>query len=127
MTRVTETTDGIAVSVQPMFVEERSDMVRGLFFFAYFITISNSGTAAVQLLKRRWNIRDSAGPDYEVGGEGVVGRQPVIQAGGTHFYNSFCILKSFEGSMEGNYLMTHEDGSSFEVVIPKFHLRARCN
>ena len=63
----------------------------------------------------------------EVEGEGVVGKQPDIPPGEWHEYNSFCVLESFEGSMEGTYLMQRPDGELFYVVIPRFPLRALSN
>ena len=62
-----------------------------------------------------------------VEGEGVVGNQPVIGSGGFHEYNSYCVLETFEGSMEGTYLMQRTNGERFRVVIPRFNLRAAAN
>ncbi|MBI5646993.1 MAG: Co2+/Mg2+ efflux protein ApaG [Ignavibacteriae bacterium] len=124
MVPYTETTQGVTIRVQPFFLEERSNVLKREFFFVYFIVIENHGTSNVQLLRRRWQIHDSAGEEYVVEGDGVVGQQPVIAPGANHQYNSFCVLKSFEGSMEGTYLMQREDGSTFEAVIPRFSLRA---
>jgi ApaG protein len=127
MVTYTETTEGVTITVQPFFLEERSDILRGQFFFVYFVSITNERDEPVQLVHRHWYIHDSAADDYEVEGEGVVGRQPLIAPGDTHTYNSFCVLKSFEGSMEGTYTMRREDGSTFEAAIPRFHLVARAN
>ena len=60
-------------------------------------------------------------------GEGVVGQQPRILPGKVHEYNSVCILESFEGAMEGTYLMRRESGAEFPITIPKFILRAAAN
>ncbi len=122
-----ETTQDITVSVQPLFIEERSDIMKREFVFAYFITIANNSPERVQLLRRHWYIADSNGEVQEVEGEGVVGRQPFIDPGADHSYNSFCVLKSFEGYMEGAYMMLREDGSQFEIAIPKFYLKAHAN
>ncbi len=127
MLTYTQTTSGVTVSVQSYFLEDRSNILQKSFFFVYFIGIENSGPGTVRLLRRHWYIHDSTGNDYEVEGEGVVGEQPSIDAGGQYQYNSFCILKSFEGSMEGTYTFEREDGSTFEAAIPLFHLRARLN
>ncbi|MCB2205558.1 Co2+/Mg2+ efflux protein ApaG [bacterium] len=127
MLAYTKTTEGVTVTVQSYFLEERSDVMKRNFFFVYFITLENHSDQPVKLLRRHWNIHDSDAPDYEVEGEGVVGEQPQIKPGGTYHYNSFCVLKSFAGAMEGTYSMQREDGSSFEVNIPRFHLKARLN
>ena len=123
----TETTEGVKVSVQTFFLEERSNIFKKEFFFVYYITLENTGTGPVKLLRRHWFIHDSGAPDYEVEGEGVVGEQPDLAPGATYHYNSFSILKSFSGWMEGTYMMRRVDGSTFEAAIPRFHLGARLN
>jgi len=58
----------------------------------------------------------------EVEGEGVIGEQPVIPPDGEHRYNSFCVLETPVGCMEGSYQMVAEDGTAFEALIPAFTL-----
>jgi ApaG protein len=127
MLSYTETTEGISVTVQPLYLEDRSNVMQKEFFFVYFIAIRNDSDAPVQLLRRRWLIQDSGADGYEVEGEGVVGQQPTIQPGGIHHYNSFCILKSFSGSMEGAYRMRRADDETFDIAIPRFYLKAHAN
>lgn len=127
MIAYTKTTEGLKITVQSFFLEERSDLLKRSFFFVYFISIENSSPSPLKLLRRHWYIHDSTSQDYEVEGEGVVGEQPVVQPGATYHYNSFCVLKSFEGSMEGRYIMQREDGSTFAADIPRFYLKARLN
>ena len=127
MLAYTKTTEGLTVTVQSHFLEERSDVMKRSFFFVYFISITNHGTAPVKLLRRHWYIHDSQAEDYEVAGDGVVGEQPTVAPGRTYHYNSFCVLKSFEGSMEGRYTMQREDGGTFDAEIPRFFLKARLN
>jgi ApaG protein len=119
-----EITHDIRIIVKPVFVEQESDVVAGRFVFAYFITIENMGLETVQLLRRHWDIIDSAGEEHQVDGEGVIGQQPFIKPGEAHQYNSFCVLKSFDGSMEGYYDMQKSDGAMIRVIIPKFLLKA---
>jgi ApaG protein len=123
----TAVTNDIRVVVRPQFVDTQSDVLSRKFVFAYFITIENLGSETVQLLRRHWTIKHSTGKIEEVDGEGVVGKQPVIPPGHDHEYQSFCILESMEGSMEGTYLMRRKNGQTFEVVVPRFQLRALCN
>jgi ApaG protein len=127
MLTYTKTTKDITISVQSSFLEARSNIIQKNFFFVYFISIENNSSEAVQLLRRRWYIHDSVAEDYEVEGDGVVGEQPVIAPGATYTYNSFSILKSYEGWMEGSYFMRKDDGQEFEVEIPRFYLQARLN
>ncbi len=120
-------TDQIRVTVRPMYLDGQTDIVNGRFVFGYFVRIENEGVDEVQLLRRHWFIGDGRGKVQEVEGDGVVGNQPVIESGGFHEYNSFCILETFEGSMEGSYLMQRSNGERFRVVIPRFNLRAAAN
>ncbi|GJQ19956.1 MAG: Co2+/Mg2+ efflux protein ApaG [Bacteroidia bacterium] len=123
----TAITEGVQVTVRPVYLDGQSNVLERKFVFAYFITIANKGSVSIQLLRRHWVIRHGSGKIEEVEGEGVVGKQPVIQPGGDHDYNSYCVLDTPEGSMEGTYLMRREDGSEFQAVIPKFNLRAMAN
>ena len=95
--------------------------------FAYFVRIENHGAAAVRLLRRQWAITDAEGVVQHVEGEGVVGLQPTIVPGGVHEYHSFCVLPTFEGTMEGVYEMERADGTPLGAQIPLFHLRAMAN
>jgi ApaG protein len=121
------TTENITVTVRPVYLDGESNPIERKFVFAYFIRIENNSPDQVQLLRRHWFITNSNGNVQEVEGEGVVGRQPVIPPGGTHDYNSFSVLETFEGSMEGTYLMERPGGEQFSVAIPRFILRAAAN
>ncbi len=120
-------TDQIRVTVRPMYLDGQTDIMNGRFVFGYFVRIENEGMEEVQLLRRHWFISDGRGKVQEVEGDGVVGHQPVIESGGHHEYNSFCILETFEGSMEGSYLMQRPNGERFRATIPRFNLRAAAN
>ena len=73
--------------------------------FTYTLTITNTHpTATIQLLSRRWLFTDSSGRQQQVTGEGVVGRQPVLEAGGGSFqYTSGVSLAERRGRMEGSF------------------------
>lgn len=121
------TTQGIKITVRPVYLDSKSDFMARRFVFAYFVRIENETLDEVQLLRRHWFIQDVDGRRQEVEGEGVIGEQPVLAPGAEHEYNSFCILEAFEGTMEGTYLMQRENGDRFRVTIPRFHLRAAAN
>lgn len=112
----------VSVEVKPIYLEEESSPLVSKHVFAYFISIRNLGGQTVKLLKRHWQIEDSVGEDYEVNGEGVIGEQPTIAPNKEHEYNSFCVLKSYRGSMHGYYTMERKDGKLLNVRIPKFLL-----
>jgi ApaG protein len=115
-------TDGLRVTVRPLFLPEQSDPGQRRYVFAYFVRLENVGKIAAQLLTRRWFIHDDAGEETEVVGDGVVGQQPSIPAGGVYEYNSFCVLKGQSGWMEGHYHFVRPDGGTFDALIPRFSL-----
>lgn len=121
------TTEGITVTVRPIYLDEQSDFFQRRFVFAYFVRIDNESLEEVQLLRRHWLIREATGRVEEVEGEGVIGQQPVISPGDAHEYNSYCVLQSHEGHMEGTYLMQRPSGARFKVQIPRFDLVASGN
>ncbi len=117
-------TDGIRVTVRPVYLPEQSIPEQQQFVFAYFVRVENTATQSVQLLSRRWRIHDSIGEDTEVAGDGVVGEQPLLIPGAVHEYQSFCVLKSANGHMEGEYRFVRADSTRFDAAIPRFTLAA---
>jgi ApaG protein len=116
--------NGIRITVRPAYLRDQSEPSAHHYVFAYYVRVENISTATAQLVSRRWLIHDSIGEDTEVEGEGVVGEQPVIEPGGVHEYQSFCILKSGEGFMEGHYNFVRSDSTTFRAEIPRFILSA---
>ena len=119
-----ETTRGITVRVSVSFLPEQSEPAKGRWFWAYHIRIENEGQMAAQLMTRHWEIIDGRGGKSIVDGDGVVGDQPVVMPGASYDYVSGCNLNTPSGSMVGTYGMVGEDGSSFDVAIPKFVMTA---
>jgi ApaG protein len=117
-------TEGIRVQVRPSFSLARSDPTEGMFVFSYRIEMENRGAGPARLLFRHWLIHDSVGDDLEVDGEGVVGEQPLLGPGDAHSYASFCVLRSPAGYMEGHYVFARDDGTRFQVAVPRFLLEA---
>lgn len=115
-------TEGILVRVRPDFSLAQSAPEEGRFVFSYQIHLENQGTETGQLLYRHWQIHDAAGDDSEVDGEGVIGVQPFLGPGDIHSYQSFCVLASPTGYMQGHYTFRRADGSLFKVRIPRFRL-----
>lgn len=121
------TTADLTVTVRPVYLDEQSDLIEKRFVFGYVVRIENHGLQEAQLLRRHWIIRDANDHVQEVEGQGVIGKQPLIEPGGAHEYSSFCVLQTFEGSMEGTYLMQRANGARFRIAIPRFTLRAAAN
>lgn len=118
----TEISNDISVEVKPIYLQDESSPLARKHVFAYFVTIRNMGELPVRLMNRHWEISDSVGEQYMVDGAGVIGKQPLIGSGEVHSYNSFCVLKSYRGSMYGYYEMERRDDSSFKARIPRFRL-----
>ena len=119
-----ETTRGITVRVSVSFLPEQSEPAKGRWFWAYHIRIENEGQMAAQLMTRHWEITDGRGAKSIVEGDGVVGDQPVVMPGASYDYVSGCPLTTASGYMQGSFGMVAEDGSTFDVAIPKFLLSA---
>lgn len=117
-----DVTAGIRVRVETQYQFQASNPEKSEYVFAYRIHIKNLNEGPVQLLDRHWEISD-CGKQRTVDGPGVVGKQPVLQAGEEFVYVSGCQLHSPVGQMVGYYLMQELDsGVSFKVRIPAFTL-----
>lgn len=118
---ITVVTKGIKVSVETKYQPEHSQPANDHFVFTYRITIENNSNHTVQLKARHWDIYDVTFPKNEVDGDGVVGKQPVLEPGEIHQYVSGCNLRSGMGKMCGYYIMERIiDGRLFNVEIPEF-------
>ena len=115
-------TRDIAVRVAVSFLAEQSDPAAERWFWSYHVRIENASGRAVQLLSRSWTIVDGRGTVHEVIGEGVVGEMPLIAPGASFDYVSGCPLDTPAGTMRGSYRMVDEDGTAFDVDIPRFQL-----
>ncbi len=110
--------------VQPQYLPEQSAPERGVYSFAYTITVTNTGGAAAQLIARHWTIVDAGGHVEQVKGLGVVGQQPLLRPGESFQYTSGCRLRTASGTMHGSYFCVAEDGERFECAVPLFVLEA---
>src|SRR5439155_23244350 len=88
----------------------------------YPITRRNGGTLAWQLSSRQWIIADAQGLVQEVRGLGVVGAQPLLEAGESFEDTSGASVATPVGTMRGSYQMVAADGTWFEAPIPEFTL-----
>ena len=122
MTRVVAITYDFHVSAVSRYIPERSNRNIPVFFFAYWVSITNKGIKPAQLLNRYWHITDADGRINKVNGEGIVGEKPHFQPGQNFEYNSFCPLPTEFGFMQGHYDMVCEDETSFQIDIPQFRL-----
>jgi ApaG protein len=119
----TAVTEGVRVSVESMYLPDRSAPDEDRYAFAYVVTIANEGASRVQLRRRHWIITDGNGKVEEVEGPGVVGEQPVLDPGMSHRYTSGAVLVTPVGTMEGTYEMHEAGGRVFKANIPRFPLQ----
>lgn len=123
----TLTTAGIKVTVRSEYQPEHSNPFKHHFVFSYLVSIQNTTSHDIQLLRRHWEVFDSSGVYKEIEGAGVVGFQPVIEPGQVHEYASGSQLETDMGKMRGFYTFQRlEDGFEFKVEIPEFQLIAPC-
>ncbi len=115
-------TDGIKVTVRPVYLDEQSEPDENHYVWAYHVRIENLSQRTVQLRNRYWRITDSMGRVQEVRGPGVVGEQPLLHAGESFEYTSGTPLETPSGVMVGRYEMEGPDGETFEVDVPAFSL-----
>lgn len=116
------TTRGIAVSVEPTYLDARSSPDSSQYFWAYRVRIENQGLETVHLLNRHWMITNARGEFTEVKGPGVVGEQPILKPGESFEYTSGAPLNTPTGMMGGAYEMENESGERFNIEIPTFSL-----
>jgi ApaG protein len=112
------------VKVRPRYLADQSNPDQGLYFFAYTISIRNTGQVAAQVISRTWNVNDARGHTEKVKGLGVVGQQPLLQPGETFEYTSGTRLRTATGTMHGSFFCVAEDGEKFDVDVPMFVLDA---
>lgn len=112
----------IQVQAEATYLADQSDPEQDRYVFAYAITITNTGSVPAQLISRHWVITDADGKVQEVRGLGVVGEQPLLQAGQVFKYSSGSAIATPVGTMQGSYQMVAEDGHRFDANIPEFML-----
>ena len=112
----------VDVSVVTRYLPDQSQPEHDRFAFAYTITVQNNGEVAAKLLSRHWVITDGDGHVEHVRGEGVVGQQPLIDAGKSHTYTSGTVMTTKVGTMQGSYQMKATDGKLFDAIIAPFRL-----
>ncbi|HCS26458.1 MAG TPA: Co2+/Mg2+ efflux protein ApaG [Spongiibacteraceae bacterium] len=112
----------VDIQVATQYLAEESLPQENRFAFAYTITITNGGNEAVRLLNRHWIITNGRNRISEVRGEGVVGKQPLIEPGKSFSYTSGTIMETAVGTMEGSYEMISASGRPFIAPVTAFPL-----
>ncbi len=117
-----ETTNYISVSVSPEYLHQQSEPSDNHFTWAYHVYIENSGNTSIQILARHWKITNIKGQSHEIIGDGLVGKQPVLNPGDVFQYSSGTPLTTSSGFMSGSFLLISEGGKLFNAVVPSFSL-----
>lgn len=125
-------TAGIVVHIESYYMPEQSLPEHNRFLFGYKVSIKNEAQETCQLVSRHWVINSVGGPQSEVKGPGVVGRQPVLEPGESFEYTSACPIsvplqsgQSVVGSMSGQYHFCKGDTGTerFSVEVDRFYFK----
>jgi ApaG protein len=127
MIRYAATTRDITVTVHPIYLDEPSNLLEHRFYFEYAVHVANTGPDEVQLLRQDWSIQDADGRTQQPLNDIEVQSRPVVAPGNVHTFEGSCTLDSFEGVVEGTYLVQRPNGEQFRVSVPSFHLQAAAN
>ena len=120
---VTSITKNVKITVETAYKEEYSTPERNHYVFTYRITIENQADKTIQLKLRHCDIFYATFLRRAVDGEGVTGKQPILEPGQIHQYVSGCNLRSGIGKMQGYFIFEQIiDGARFNVSIPAFVL-----
>jgi ApaG protein len=121
----TAITSGIKISVESRYQPQSLKSATPAQLFVYTIRIANHSDQKVQLTRRFWHIVEPGQADRFVDGQGVVGKEPILDPGHEFIYSSACDLLDGIGFMSGQYLMQNlETEEFFQVRIPRFSLEA---
>ncbi|XP_065867218.1 F-box protein SKIP16 [Euphorbia lathyris] len=135
----TAITNGVKIRASAVFVPEAADLQDSSekYWFTYSIRMSLLPDGcfinglyfnSCQLQKRHWIIRVNDNVISDVGGEGVIGKYPLLCPGEKEFvYESCTPLPSSPGSVEGSFTfvpdrLAHPKGAPFEVEVARFPL-----
>lgn len=109
------------VEVHTHYLPHQSSPAHNQYRFAYRIRIRNQGPHAAQIIARHWWIEDGQGRVEQVRGLGIVGEQPLIEAGESHEYASGCALPTPQGHMRGHFVCVTDEGDVFECQVAPFY------
>ncbi|EEH60125.1 uncharacterized protein MICPUCDRAFT_50013 [Micromonas pusilla CCMP1545] len=117
-------TSGVRVRVRSALLPEMSDPREGEFWYSYTVVVKNESVdEPVQVVSRRWEIRDEEGRVQDVLGVGLVGFQPVLERGAEFEYTSRVSLERLKGTMSGDFTVVGQrSGALWEAVVGAFAL-----
>jgi ApaG protein len=121
------TTEQVTITVRPLYLDEPSNVLSQKFKFGYHVHIGNHGNEEVQIIRNYWYVHDTRGRTQENEQPEEFSRQPIIPPGDSHQYGGYCVIRTFEGTLEGSFLLERSDGKRFRAHVPLVALRALSN
>jgi ApaG protein len=112
----------VKITPRIKYLKQESSIKEKRFVWKYHILIENKSKDTIQLLNRHWKIYNDSSLIDEVFGPGVVGLQPLILPKQKFEYESFCILDTQTGKMEGAFDMQTVKCEQFKTQIPDIDL-----
>lgn len=116
------TSNDLKIGIVPEFLPEESNPAAGIYTFSYTIQIENCGEKKVQLLNRHWKIFVGDQQIEDIKGQGVLGKQPVIEPRQAFQYSSSVVIDHPVGKMRGAFTFVDEKDNFFDVFLPEFDL-----
>jgi ApaG protein len=122
------TTRGVTVTVRVVYLDKHSDAVRHRFAFDCHAHLANEGMGEVQILERCWRVHQANGAVHEIA-EPVVklSNPPFVRPGAAFEHASQCTIETFDGYVEGHYLLQNTYGDRFRATLPRLPLHAAAN
>lgn len=121
------TTEEVTVTVRPLYLDEQSDAVSQEFAFGYYVHIGNHGDDELQIVRDHWYVHDARGHTQENERPPRAAHRPVIPPGDSHEYGDYCVINTFEGTLEGSFVLERPNGYRFRAHVPRVALRALTN
>jgi ApaG protein len=113
-----------AVAGQVRYLSEYAEPDAGLFVWSYIVRFSNLSEQPVQLVGRKWLIRDGEGKPQDVLAASVGGQQPKLRPGDSYTYESGVPLLTPDGDMTGAFGFRTADRRPFIIETRRFELHA---
>ena len=90
------------------------------FPFAYTVVVSNQSTRTVTIKARKWVIKEIVkGRCHVVEGDGIGGRFPRLEPGGTFRFNNYHVVAA-DSTADGSFLVCDESGQPGLVRVTAF-------
>ena len=120
-TRLAQGHVGIAASVEHVQYNPSLDAPPDRPFpFAYTVVVSNQSSRAVTIKARKWVIKEVAkGRCHVVEGDGVGGRFPRLEPGGTFRFHNYHVVAA-DSTAEGSFLVCDDAGQPGLVRVAAF-------